>query len=47
MSVDTSSGHPEMDYDEHEKTYAGFIRYSIYGTVICLVILAGMALFLT
>ena len=26
MSVDTSQGHPAMDYAEHKKTYAGFLR---------------------
>ncbi len=46
MSVDTSDGGPEMDYPEHEKTYAGFIKVSIYSSVIILVILALMAAFL-
>ena len=46
MSVDTSSGHVEMDYDEHEKTYAGFIKVSKYATIVILVILAMMATFL-
>ncbi len=46
MSVDTSKGHPEMDYAEHEKTYAGFIKVSNYSTVLILVILALMAAFL-
>ena len=26
MAVDTSSGHPEMDYQEHVRTYSGFLR---------------------
>jgi len=46
MSVDTSDGHPEMDYEEHKKTYAGFIKVSIYSTTGILVILALMATFL-
>ncbi len=46
MSVDTSKGHPAMDYAEHEKTYAGFIKVSKYSTVLILVILALMAAFL-
>ena len=46
MSVDTSKGHPEMDYAEHEKTYAGFLTVSKYSTIIILVILALMAAFL-
>ena len=46
MSVDTSGGHPAMDYKEHERTYAGFIRGTIIGTVLCVLILVGMAVFL-
>jgi len=46
MSVDTSGGHPAMDYKEHERTYAGFIRWTVIGTVLCVLILAGMAVFL-
>lgn len=46
MSIDTSGGHPVMDYNEHEKTYAGFIKISIYSAVGILVILALMAAFL-
>jgi hypothetical protein len=26
MSVDTSGGHPDMDYGEHVRTYDGFVR---------------------
>jgi hypothetical protein len=26
MSVNTSGGHPEMDYKEHTRTYSGFVR---------------------
>jgi hypothetical protein len=26
MSVNTSGGHPEMDYKEHIRTYTGFLR---------------------
>jgi len=46
MSIDTSKGHPAMDYAEHEKTYQGFIRWSIVGTVGTIGILALMAFFL-
>jgi len=46
MSIDTSNGHPDMDYEEHEKTYAGFLKVSKYGTIVVLVILALMAAFL-
>ncbi len=46
MSIDTSNGHPAMDYSEHERTYNGFIKGTIYSTVALLVLLAGMAFFL-
>ncbi len=46
MSIDTSKGHPAMDYPEHERTYSGFIKGTIIGTVGVIAILAGMALFL-
>lgn len=26
VSLDTSNGHPAMDYDAHKDTYAGFLR---------------------
>jgi len=46
MSIDTSRGHPAMDYREHERTYRGFVRGTVIMTVIVIVILAGMAMFL-
>lgn len=46
MSVDTSSGHPAMDYAEHEKTYAGFLRFTKIAIVFLVVLLAGMKIFL-
>ena len=46
MSVDTSGGHPEMDYPEHERTYNGFIRWSVISSVGIVAILALMAFFL-
>ncbi len=46
MSVDTSNGQPDMDYNEHEKTYAGFIKVSKYSAIAILTILALMAVFL-
>lgn len=39
-------GHPEMDYPSHERTYAGFIKGSIWVSVSVVVILALMAWFL-
>ena len=40
MSVDTSNGHPAMDYPEHLRTYAGFIRVSIILIVGVVIVLA-------
>ena len=47
MSVDTSGGHPDMDYAQHKATYAGFIRGTQIGVVLLVLLLAGMAVFLT
>jgi len=46
MSIDTTGGHPDMDYREHVRTYNGFIKGTIVLTVIVILILAGMAAFL-
>lgn len=46
MSVDTSQGNENMDYAQHEQTYNLFISLVKWGTVSCIVILVGMALFL-
>jgi hypothetical protein len=46
MSIDTTGGHPAMDYREHERTYNGFVRGAIILTVLVALILAGMARFL-
>ncbi len=46
MSVDTSDGHPAMDYKEHTRTYEGFIRGSIVLLVLCALLLIGMRIFL-
>lgn len=40
MSIDTSGGHPAMDYPEHVRTYSGFIRASIGLIVLVVLILA-------
>ncbi|MBV1693937.1 MAG: aa3-type cytochrome c oxidase subunit IV [Hyphomicrobiales bacterium] len=42
MTIDTSGGHPAMDYKEHVRTYNGFIKGSIYLVVIVALILVGM-----
>jgi Bacterial aa3 type cytochrome c oxidase subunit IV len=46
MSVDTSGGHPEMNYREHVRTYKGFLRgmQLIIGVVLLTLVL--MAIFL-
>lgn len=46
MSIDTTGGHPSMDYREHTRTYNGFIRGVIVLTALVVVILIGMAKFL-
>lgn len=46
MGVDTSGGHPAMDYTEHARTYANFIAWTKVGLISAVVILAGMAYFL-
>jgi hypothetical protein len=46
MTIDTSGGHPDMDYREHQRTYSGFVRGTMILTFIVIVILAGMAYFL-
>lgn len=40
MTVDPSGGHPAMDYPEHMRTYAGFIRGSVVLVVLVTAILA-------
>jgi hypothetical protein len=46
MSVDTSNGHPAMDYDQHVDTYNAFIRFSKIAIVLLILLLAGMYYFL-
>ena len=46
MAVDTSEGHPAMDYKEHLRTYDGFLRGTIVLVVLCALILLGMLFFL-
>jgi len=46
VSVDTSQGHPAMDYAEHKKTYAGFLRVTKIVIVCLVVLLVGMKIFL-
>lgn len=45
MSVDTSTGHPAMDYAEHKRTYAGFVRGTTISIVLLVILLAALAVF--
>ena len=47
MSVDTSNGHPAMDYAEHERTFERFVRGTAYVVVLVAATLLLMAIFLT
>ncbi len=40
MSIDTTNGHPAMDYPEHVRTYKGFLRASVVLIVLVALILA-------
>ena len=44
MDIDTSKGHPAMDYDQHKQTYQGFWLGAKITTVLVVLILLGMAL---
>lgn len=46
MSIDTSKGHPEMDYAEHTGTYKGFILLTKIATVVLVLLMVGMFYFL-
>lgn len=46
MSVDTSGGHPAMDYREHVRTYKGFVAGTVILIVLVALILFGMLIFL-
>ncbi len=47
MSVDSSKGHPAMDYAQHRATYAAFIRGTQISVVLLVILLLGMFVFLT
>lgn len=46
MSVDTSGGHPAMDYKEHERTYSGFLKGTVWLIALVVLTLILMAAFL-
>lgn len=46
MGVDTSGGHPAMDYAEHNRTYASFLAWTKAAIIFLVLLLGGMAYFL-
>ena len=46
MSIDTSDGHEAMDYQEHIRTYNGFLKGTVVLVVLVGVLLLGMLIFL-
>jgi hypothetical protein len=46
MSIDTSKGHPAMDYAEHNATYHGFLTLTKYLIVFLIVLMGAMYVFL-
>jgi len=46
MTIDTSDGHPAMDYDEHVKTFHGFWFGAQIIVAVAAAILIGMYIFL-
>ena len=47
MAIDLSGGNPEMDYAQAEQTYKQFIDFTKIAVAGLVVLLAGMAFFLT
>lgn len=43
MALDTSGGHPAMDYNEHNRTYRGFLAVTKAGIIFCVLLLIFMA----
>lgn len=43
---DQSTWGKEMDAEAHLKTFDGFYKLTKYGTIACIVLVAGMAFFL-
>lgn len=38
-----AGGHPDMDYAEHERTYAGFVALTKYGVIFLVLLMIFMA----
>lgn len=47
MSIDLSGGNPNMDYAQAENTYKQFIFFTKIAIGFLVVLMAGMAIFLT
>jgi hypothetical protein len=47
VAIDLSGGNPEMDYAQAEGTYKQFIQFTKVAIVFLVLLLAGMAFFLT
>ena len=46
MQIDTSKGHPAMDYRAHFDTYRSFISFAFWGSILLAIILVLMRIFL-
>lgn len=46
MSIDTTGGHPSMDYAQHNETYSGFLRLAKISIVFLVLLLVAMKYFL-
>jgi len=42
MTIDTSNGHPAMDYPEHIRTYKGFLRATVILSTLVVLLLIFM-----
>jgi peptidoglycan/LPS O-acetylase OafA/YrhL len=40
----SDTGHPDMDYQEHNRVYDGFVQFAAVGTAACLAIVAALAI---
>lgn len=47
MAIDLSGGNPNMDYAQAENTYSQFIVFTKVAIAFLVVLMAGMAFFLT
>ena len=47
VAIDLSGGNPNMDYGQAEHTYKQFLLFAKVGVVFLVILLAGMAFFLT